>query len=76
MLWTISLFQCSQSALIHLYAVSGKVKITCFVFDEMLEKGVISLNSKFAGYFNGGDWEEVALVFIAIAVTSIKKIKH
>lgn len=43
------------------------------MFDETLEKVVISLNSKFAGYFNGGHWEEVAHVFIVIALTRILK---
>lgn len=52
-----------QNTLIHMYASCGKVAIARRVFDEMPKRGVISWNSMFAGYTNGGEWEEVVKLF-------------
>lgn len=52
-----------RNTLIHMYATCGKFDIARQLFDEMPERSIISWNSMFAGYSNGGEWEEVVKLF-------------
>ena len=46
-----------------MYASCGEVGVARRVFDGMPEKGVVTWNAMFAGYFKSGDWEEVVKLF-------------
>ncbi|PKA66156.1 Pentatricopeptide repeat-containing protein [Apostasia shenzhenica] len=52
-----------QNSLIHMYASCGDVDNARHLFDETPEKGIVTWNAMFAGYFKAGNWKEVVLLF-------------
>ncbi|KAK8923558.1 Pentatricopeptide repeat-containing protein [Platanthera zijinensis] len=51
------------NSLIHMYASCGDVSNARNLFDEMPERGVVTWNAMFAGYFKVGDWKQVISLF-------------
>nr|XP_010913037.1 pentatricopeptide repeat-containing protein At2g29760, chloroplastic [Elaeis guineensis] len=52
-----------QNSLIHMYASCGEVRLARGLFDEMPNRGVVTWNAMFAGYFKAGEWMEVVNLF-------------
>ncbi|CAN6479060.1 unnamed protein product [Victoria cruziana] len=59
-----------QNALVHVYAVCGKCCDARQMFDEMVEKDVVSWTSIIGGYVKGGYPEEALQLFVDMDVKS------
>eukprot|EP01018_Ginkgo_biloba_P004839 Gb_17077 [translate_table: standard] len=52
-----------ETALIDMYAKSGRIEIACWLFNEMSETNVVSWNAMIAGYVQNGPPDEALTLF-------------